>query len=98
MYGWKENDVDNVRYHMYCKSGGEVSCGTLLPTNDALHISVANYQAYICWQSLVAQQEPLDTICHGWMPNGKENCLTLKLMKCKPAPNEVRKLIPNFYT
>ena len=39
MYGWKQNDVDNVRYHMYCKSGGnhmycksggKVSCDTLL--------------------------------------------------------------------
>ena len=62
MYGWKENGVDNVRYHMYCKSGGKVSCDTLLPTNDVVHISSADYQAYICWQSLVAQQEQLDTI------------------------------------
>ena len=69
-----------------------------LRTNNALHISRANYQTYICWQSLVAQQEQLDTIYHGWMHDGKENCFTLKLMKCKPAPNEVKKLIPNFYT
>ena len=34
----------------------------LLPTNDFVHISSANYQAYIYWQSLVAQQEQLDTI------------------------------------
>ena len=58
----------------------------------------ANYQAYICWHSLVAQKEQLDTIYHDWMHDDKENCLTLKLMKCKPTPNEVRKLIPNFYT
>ena len=98
MYGWKENGVDNVRYCMYCKSGGKVSCDTLPPTNNALHISRANYQTYICWQSLVAQQEQLDTIYHGWMHDGKENCFTLKLMKCKPAPNKVKKLIPKFYT
>ena len=90
--------VDNVGYRMYCKSAGKVSCDTLPPTNDALHISRANYEAYICWQSLVVQQEQLDTIYHGSMHNGKENCLTLKLMECKPAPNEVRKLIPYFYT
>ena len=90
--------VDNVRYRMYCKSGGKVSCDTLPPTNDALHISRANYQTYICWHSLVAQQEQLDTIYHNWMHDGKENCFTLKLMKCKPTPNEVKKLIPNFYT
>ena len=40
-----------------CKSGGKVSCETLPSSNDALHISRANYQAYICWQALVAQQE-----------------------------------------
>ena len=46
-YGWKENDVDNIRYHMYCKSGGKISCDALPPCNDALklHISRANYQA-----------------------------------------------------
>ena len=62
MYGWKENNVDNVRYRMYCKSGGKVSsCDTLPPSNYALHISRANYQAYICLQSLVAQQEQLES-------------------------------------
>ena len=65
MYGWKENDVDNVRYHMYCKGGGKVSRDTLLPTNDVLHISRADYQAYICWQNLVAQQGHYCDYCHG---------------------------------
>ena len=32
------------------------------PTNDVVHISSANDQAYIFWQSLVAQQKQLDTI------------------------------------
>ena len=61
MYDWKENNVDNVRYRIYCKSGGKVSCDTLTSSNDALHISRANYQAYICLQSLVAQQEQLES-------------------------------------
>ena len=34
MYGWKENDVDNVRYRMHCKSSGKISC--IAPCNDAL--------------------------------------------------------------
>ena len=73
----KKNNVDNVRYHMYCK------IGTLTPCNDALklHISKANYQAYIWRQSLVAQQEQLDLINHGWMHDDKENCLTLRWIK-----------------
>ena len=49
IYGWKENDIDNVRYGMYCESGGKISCDALFPCNDALklHISKANYKAYI---------------------------------------------------
>ena len=31
MYGRKENDVDNVRYRMYCKSGRKISCDGLPP-------------------------------------------------------------------
>ena len=43
LYGWKENDAD-VRYCMYCKSGGKISSDILPPCNDALnlHISRAN--------------------------------------------------------
>ena len=45
MYGWKENDIDHVRYRMYCKSGGKISCHALPPSNDALklHISRAKF-------------------------------------------------------
>ena len=39
-----------------------------------------------------------NSLNHSWMHNGKKNCLTIKLMKYKPAPKEVRMLIPNFYT
>ena len=100
MYGWKENDVNNVWYHMHCKSGGKISCDALPLCNDALklHISRANYQAYIWWQGLVAQQEQLDPINHDWMHDDEENYLIVKWMKCKPAPDDVRMLVPNFYT
>ena len=60
-----------------------------------LLISRANYQAYIWRQNLMAQQEQLDPVNHGWMHDGEENCLTVKWMKWKPAPDEV---IPTFYT
>ena len=33
MYGWKENNGDNVRYHMYCKSSGKFSYDTLPSSN-----------------------------------------------------------------
>ena len=60
-----------------------------------LHLSRANYQAYIWRQNLVAQQKQFDPINHDWMHNDEENCLTVKWMKCKPAPDEV---IPTCYT
>ena len=98
IYGWKGNDVDNVRCRMYFKSGGKISCDALPPCNDALklHSSRANYQTYIWRQSLVAQQKQLDRINHGWMHDDEEDCLTVEWMKCKPAPDGVRMLIPNF--
>ena len=34
MYGWKENDFDNVTYRMHCKSSGKISC--IASCNDAL--------------------------------------------------------------
>ena len=45
----------------------------------------------------MAQQEQFNAINHGWMQDDKENCLTVKWMKWKPAPNEARVLISNFY-
>ena len=33
MYGWKENNSDNVTYHMYCKSIGKFSYDTLPSSN-----------------------------------------------------------------
>ena len=43
----------------------------------------------------MAQEQQLDPLNHGWMHDSKENCLTVKWMKWKPAPDEV---IPTFYT
>ena len=50
LYGWREtNSLQDVRYKMYCQSGGKLSCEKLPPCDDVLelHISRANYQAYI---------------------------------------------------
>ena len=72
----------NEAFSMHCESGRKISCDALPTCNDALklHISRTNYQAYIWQQRLMAQQEQLDPINHGWMHNDKENCLTLKWM------------------
>ena len=84
---------------MYFKSGGKISCDALPPCNDALklHISRANYQAYTWRQGVMAQQEQLDPVNHVCMHDDKENCLTVKWMKCRSTPDEGRMLIPNFY-
>ena len=50
MYGWKGFDsVDEIRYRMYCQSGGKIACQQLPPCTDVLelHVMRANYQACI---------------------------------------------------
>ena len=69
MYSWEGNDlVNDVRYRMYCQSGGKISCEKLPPCEDVLrlHIRRANYQAYIWRQSLASQQHQADPLENGW--------------------------------
>ena len=50
MYGWKGYDsVDEIRYRMYCQSGGKISCEHLPPCAEVLelHAMRANYQPRI---------------------------------------------------
>ena len=101
MYSWEgSNSVNDVRYGMYCKSGGKISCEKIPPCEDVLrlHIRRANYQAYIWRQSLVSQQHEADPQEHGWCLDD-EGCLDIQWMNCRPAPDEVTdfKNIKNFF-
>ena len=93
MYGWKGHEsLNEIRYCMYCQSGGKISCEQLPPCNDVLelHMMRANYQAYIWRQSLGPQQTEVD---HGWLRDEESNCLDIKWMRCNPAPDEVRFIV-----
>ena len=92
MYGWKETIlVNEVRYRMYCQSGGKVACEKLPPCESVvrLHAMRANYQAYIWRQSLLQYQDEMDPTEHGWLIDIDGN-LDIKWMDCNPAPDEVR--------
>ena len=91
MYSWKDNDsVNDVRYRMYCQSGGKISCEKLPPCEDVLqlHILRANYQAFIWRQSLASQQQESDPLENGWCLD-EDGCFDIKWMNCNPAPDEV---------
>jgi hypothetical protein len=91
MYGSKGNDSnDEVRYRMYCRSGGKVSCEQLPPCYDVLqlHTKRANYQARIWRESLINNQSEVDPLEHGWMLD-ENQVIDIKWMTCNPAPEEV---------
>ena len=91
LYGWKETkSLQDVRYKMYCQSGGKLSCEKLPPCDDVLelHIKRANYQAFIWRQSLLAQQQQDGLIGNGWLSN-EDGSLDIEWMRCSPAPDEV---------
>lgn len=90
MYGWKEIDVNEVRYRMYCRSGGKIACEQLPPCTDVLelHIMRANYQARIWRETLVPHQHDVDPVENGWVLDD-DGALAIKWMRCNPAPEEV---------
>jgi len=53
LHGRKINDVDEMRYHIYCQSGGKMGCEYLPPCRDVLvlHTKRVNYQAKIWRES-----------------------------------------------
>jgi hypothetical protein len=49
MYGGKDGAVNELRFRMYCQSGGKIGCENLPPCKNVLdlHIQRANFQAHI---------------------------------------------------
>ena len=91
IYGWRgTQSLQDVRYKMYCQSGGKISCEKLPPCEDVLelHIYRANYQAFIWRQSLDAIQEEEDPSENGWLVN-EDGSFEIEWMRCNPAPDEV---------
>ena len=103
MYGKKDAlklgiSVNDLRYDIYCRKSGKVSCEGLPPCLNVLsqHIKRANYQTKIwrmCLDPLVERCDPSE---HGW---GKDDGgLFVKWMTCNPALDEVNKdiIVPRF--
>lgn len=94
MYGKKDSaelgiSVDDLRYDVYCRKNGKVSCASLPPCKDVLyqHIKRSNYQARIWRMCLDASVEECDPSEHGWGVD--DSGLFVKWMTCKPALDEV---------
>ena len=69
MYDCKGDvSVDELRYKLYCKNAGKITCDQLPPCTDALelHLMRANYQARISRESLLQIQSDMDPLENGW--------------------------------
>ncbi|XP_066925450.1 uncharacterized protein [Clytia hemisphaerica] len=98
MYGKKDAlklgiSVNDLRYDIYCRKSGKVSCEGLPPCLNVLsqHIKRANYQAKIwrmCLNPLVERCDPSE---HGWGID--DGGLFVKWMTCNPALDEVLSLV-----
>ena len=91
MYGLKGiHCLPEIRYKMYCQSGGKIACEKLPSCDDVLelHIMRANYQAFIWRQSLLAQQSEEDPLQNGWVLD-EAGSFDIEWMRCSAAPDEV---------
>ena len=90
VYGNKVNDIDELRYKLYCQSAGKIGCEYLPPCQDVLrlHARRANHQAEIWRDSLIQYQDELNPEEYGWMVD-ENGDLDIKWMNCNPAPEEV---------
>jgi len=94
MYGKKnalEQNINDVRYSIYCQKSGKISCDALPPCWNSLklHIKRANYQVCVWRSSLESFKNIADPTGHGWV---KDKKIDIEWMNCSPAPDEVRNL------
>ena len=65
VYGSKVNDIDQLRYKLYCQSAGKIGCEYLSPCQDALRLYAS--RAKSC-----ERQDELNPEEHGWMVDRME--------------------------
>ncbi len=92
MYGKADKDVNEVRYHLFCKMKN-VQSHHLPPTKAALekHIQRANLQAYIWRNALEANPAVHSPVGNGWLLKGQE--LIIDWTNRPPAPEAVMELV-----
>ena len=89
LYGYTMNDVNLLRYKIFCSKKGNIDCEKLPPCFSSLyqHSLRANYQSRI-WK-LCTESNPIipSPNSNGWkLENGD---ISIVWMTCKPAPEEV---------
>lgn len=87
------NDVNDLRYRLFCSKKGEIDSSQLPPCVDTLrkHCNRANYQTAIWCRSLQCSPEVPSPVGHGWSLEGDE--LTIDWMCGEPAPKAVLELL-----
>ena len=91
LYGYDTNNINAVRYALFCAKAAESS--HLPPTQDALeqHIQHANYQAAVWQRALDAEPTTPSPHGHGWALSPDKSSLSISWMTLPAAPEEVLK-------
>ena len=90
----EENDVNLLRYKIYCARRGKIEGEQLPPSRSSLlkHVDKGNYQSRICKLSLQLVIEAPSPTLHGWkqaVDDDDDEELRIEWMDCLPAPEEV---------
>lgn len=88
------NNVNKLRYELFCARRGEVESSQLPPCKDCLfmHALRANYQAAIWRRSLESQPFVANPTDYGWMRD-EDGKLVVNWMRGVPAPDAVIQLL-----
>ena len=89
LYGSSLDNINDVRYKVYCGKRGKVALSELPPCRNtlSLHNKRANYQCRIWRLCLEANPEIENPNQHGWIEEGDDLCINW--MDCQPAPDSV---------
>ena len=90
---FKCQDINLLRYSLYCAKGGKVEPEALPPCRSSLklHVLRANYQSAI-WRHVVFPQPNVPSPHgHGW--DICEDTITIQWLGSKPAPEEILELL-----
>ena len=89
LYGHKSEDINKLRYKIFCSKRGKFDGEKLPPCRSSLyqHCLRANYQCSVWRLSLEAQPTIPSPQNYGWIID--DDGINIKWMDCKPAPEEV---------
>jgi hypothetical protein len=89
LYGSKCEDINHLRYKLYCAKRGKFECERLPPCRASLlqHSMRANYQSKVWRSALINDPQIPSPNGYGWTING--DGISINWMDCQPAPAEV---------